>query len=234
MQNPEPVKEYYPQPEESDYRHILFMFLRKWYWFVLCGLVGLAIAYFSNQFKQPVYSASISIVIPSRSSGVDIRDLFSGYNYQSYSDIYNQMEILRSYTLNRQTLENLQWRTTWYTKKQPGPKSISSIVRVSRQKITCYIKKVFVWKEMHPNTLFNVLESPNAQNLEKGGIPIYIKPVSDEVYAIRVDAELPGGGGRQSISFEEQCAFGRPFSNEWFSFILEKKAGALYDDNQTF
>ena len=231
MQTPEPVKEYYQQPEESNYRHILFMLLRKWYWFVLCGLIGLLIAYFSNQFKQSAYSASSSIVIPSQGSGVDLRGLFSGYSYQSYSDIYNQMEILRSYSLNRQTLENLQWRTTWYTKKQPAPKSISSIVRVSRQKISRYIKKVFVWKEIYPNNLFNVLESPGAKNLE--GIPIYITPVSDEVYSIKVDAES-SGGSKESISFEEQCAFGRPFTNEWLSFILEKKAGAVYDHNQTF
>ncbi|HRZ20315.1 MAG TPA: polysaccharide biosynthesis tyrosine autokinase [Bacteroidales bacterium] len=224
MQTTDPNSEFFQQPQEIDYRRYLIIVLRKWYWLVLCGLVGMAVAYFSNQLKQPVYTASSTIVIPSQSNSLDLRSLFSGSYYTNYADIYNQMTILRSYTLNRQVLQNISWRTSWFTKKEPGEKSISSVKKATPKGISRYLRKVLIWQEVYPNNLFNVTETEDAPN--PSGIPLYITPVSGDEYIVRVEMESSGGAG-QGIAFEERGYFGRPFANSWFSFTLDKKPGAV-------
>jgi len=202
IQNNENQQSYDFRDEDTDYKKYLFIFLRNWYWFVLFGFLGFSIAWFVSQSSQPVYSASSTILIPQQNQSMDLNNIFGGGYYKGYTNVMNQIEILKSYSLNHRVLENLGWRTAWYTKRKVEKKSVSSIPRLSKQKITRYLKKVMIWNEIHPNDLFEVIEPDQYSN--RTGIPLYISLITDSTFTISAE------GG--DIEFEATGTFGKAFT----------------------
>jgi len=100
-----------------------------------------------------MFTVTTMIMIPEKSTGVgvDMKNLFQGVMDAPQNNIYNQIEIIGSYSVINQTLYNLNWRTNWYQ------------------------KKLFIWDGIYKQEPFIVKETANFVNL--GGIPITIIPV---------------------------------------------------------
>jgi capsular exopolysaccharide synthesis family protein len=185
------------QEEEFDIKKIIFLFVRKWYWFALFGFLGLIGALGYNLMTIPKYSVSTSILIPENSKGTDMMSLFKGDFNNSKSNISDQIEIIKSYYTVRQTLVNLNWRTSWFE------------------------KDLFLWKGIYKNEPFDVKETPNFINPK--GIAIYITPNSDKSYKISVDGEIYINSLKTKVKFESIGEFDQPFQNKYFNFTLLRK-----------
>ena len=194
IQNKSPREE-----EEIDIKKIIYLILRQWHWFALFGAVGLMGAYGYTKFIKTKYVVNTSVLIPEKSNGFDMQSMFQGAFNQTNTNVFNQIEIIQSYSNISQTLLNLNWRTSWYE------------------------KDLFVWRDIYKHEPFDVKETPNFIN--PGGIAIYINPTSSEEYTVSVNGEIYQNNSSTPIpvKFEGKGTFGRPFNNKLFNFTLLKK-----------
>ena len=183
--------------EKIDYKKIIFLLRRQWKWlifFCILGIIG-ALAYIKT--KKPSYVVSTSILIPESSDGLDVQDLFKGSISKPKNNIYNQIEIIKSYYTIQKTLLNLNWRTSWY------------------------MKDIFIWRGIYRQEPFDVQEAPNFIN--PGGIPIIINPTVGNFYDVTIKGEIKLNGIPIDIKIEGTGEYDRPFKNEYFNFTLLKK-----------
>lgn len=194
----ESINEGIEQEMEINFKKIIYLLLRQWHWLLLFGTLGLVGAYVYNKLTKPRYSVSASILVPEKSSGMDLKNLFEGALNQSNNNIYNQIEIIKSYYTINQTLLNLNWRTSWYK------------------------KDLVIWRGIYKQEPFDMQEAQNFVNPK--GIAIYITPTSDDVYTVSVNGKLRYNNVITDVKFEEKGTFDRPFVNKYFNFTLLKKA----------
>lgn len=199
-----------PQKEDIPFKKIFYRMLGQWYWFVIFGTLGLAGAYAYSRLTKPVYSVSNSILVPQKSKGMDMKDLFSGDLGigQNTTQINNQIEILKSSFTIKKTLQRLNWRTSWYKKKN------------------------FLCHGIYKNEPFDVQEPQSFINPDS--IKIYITPGSDNSYTVSASGKLDKDGTPIDIDFEETGEFNRPFKNKYFSFTLLRKVNNIEPSGEKY
>lgn len=186
-----------PEEKGFDIKKIIYLLLRQWKWFALFGAFGLIGAYGYTKLTVPKYSVYTSILIPQETDGLGIENMFKGFVDKPKNNIYNQIELISSYSNINQTLVNLNWRTSWYE------------------------KEFFTWNGIYKQEPFDVQESQNFVNPK--GIPVFITPTSNDEYIVSVNGDIFQNGKKISIKLEEKGTFGHPFTNKQFNFTLLKK-----------
>lgn len=198
MNNPKNIDQFNPQEEEKiDFKKIIFLLRRQWQWIVLFGTLGIIGAYGYTKLNNSLYMVSTSILVPEKSNGLNMQELFQGAMSVPKNNIYNQIEIIKSYYTISQTLLNLNWRTSWFT------------------------KDLFVWKGIYKQEPFDVQEGPNFLN--PYGIAIYITPTNGNYYNVSVNGKMFQDGAIIDIKLEGSGEYGRPFIKDQFNFTLLKK-----------
>lgn len=186
------------EEEGINIKKILFQMLGNWYWFLLFGVIGLGGAFAYSKLTKPTYSVSSSILIPQESAGLDMKGMFNSDMMDPHStQIYNQIEILKSTFTIKKALQTLNWRTNWFK------------------------KNIFLWNGIYQKEPFDVQEPQNFIN--PIGIKVYITPTDANFYTVSVSGELNYNGEKTEINIEEKGEFGQPFKNKYFNFTLLKK-----------
>lgn len=183
--------------ERIDYKKIIFLLRRQWRWLIFFCILGVFGALGYIKTKKPSYIVSTSILIPESSVGLDVQDLFKGSISKPKNNIYNQIEIIKSYYTIQKTLLNLNWRTSWY------------------------MKDLFIWKGIYKQEPFDVQEAPNFIN--PGGVPIIIKPTSGNFYEVAIKGTILENNIPIDVDIKGTGEYNRPFKNDYFNFTLLKK-----------
>ena len=100
-----------------DFKEILFLFLRNWYWFVLCVGIAGAGAWTYLRYAETIYNVQASLLYKdNRSSSVFVEELiaqeFTPSN--SYSAIYNEVYNLKSRDLMLRVVDSLKINVTYF------------------------------------------------------------------------------------------------------------------------
>ncbi|RLD61345.1 MAG: hypothetical protein DRI95_14340 [Bacteroidetes bacterium] len=180
--------------KDSIPKDLILKYLGNWYWFILLGVIGMGIGYKMNVFFQSEYEISSSILPEQNTEGMT--DLFRLNMFGNRSNVENHIEILSSYSLNRQALNNLNWKVYWYK------------------------KRLFKRSDLYKDAPFNLAFLDGAQNVT--GLPVSVKVISDKKYLLSVEDKVKVNGEKQEIKFEQEGLFGEPFNNAHFHFILNK------------
>ncbi len=171
-------KENFFQEETIDIKKYLFRGLRNWYWFVICILLAYAVAYYINRFSEPVYNVGGATVMVRhermRPSGLE-GFIESFELVQSRTTTQNQMEVLRSFTLSRRAMEELDFGVTY--------------VAVGR----------FRNSEMYRNSDIRV--HPDTSRYQRKGYPVYVTILSEHEYRLEIDDDI---GVDRIMRFGEQ------------------------------
>ena len=197
MNNTNSIDLFNKEEEKFDFKKIIFLLRRQWKWVVLFGTLGIIGAYFYTKAHNPVYIIKTSIIVPEKSNGLNMQELFQGALAAPKNNIYNQIEIIKSYYTINKTLLNLNWRTSWW------------------------IKDMFVWKGIYKQEPFDVQEAPNFINPRN--IAIYVTPTSGGHYTVSVNGKTYINNALIDIKIEGNGEYGRPFINKQFNFTLLKK-----------
>src|SRR5665648_24218 len=199
LDNTNTFSEVNKQEEESfDVKKFIYLLLRQWQWLALFGILGIIVAFGYNKLTKPQYWVSTSILVPEESNGMNMEDLFrSSIGSTNNNNIFNQIEIIKSYYNISQTLINLNWRTNWYA------------------------EDLFVWSGIYKQEPFDVQESPDFINPK--GIAIYITPLSGDNYSVEVDTKTYLNNTLTKVKFTASGTYGKPFVNQYFNFTLLKK-----------
>ncbi|MEL7588457.1 MAG: polysaccharide biosynthesis tyrosine autokinase [Prolixibacteraceae bacterium] len=187
--------------DEIDLVRVLFLFVRKWHWFLAGLVVAFACAFvYTRYFKQQSYAINTSILITDDSKDLDLGAVFGNsmadFRYSPVA-LENEIELLKSYTLARRVFEKLNWRVSWYR------------------------KEFFMLKGLYPNEPFLVQEETDAPNPE--GLTLSMQPAGDNAYFLSADGEAMVNDIPVSIRFKATGEFGKPFQNEYFHFTLYNK-----------
>ncbi|KJF43869.1 GumC family protein [Draconibacterium sediminis] len=200
------------QNDEIDIKRLLFLLLRRWYWLALGLFIGATGAWLFVKYTPDKYQVNTSLLVTDESKGFDLENLFMEgmMGGSGKASLQNEVEFLRSYTLNRQAVDNLNWQTSW-------------------QK-----KNLIIWSGIYLNEPFILHKSGEALN--PAGISIYITPLSETEYVIEADGEIDLDGQTQKIAFEETATYAQPFRNEYFNFTLTPKenSGELLGESYRF
>ncbi|WP_163323644.1 GumC family protein [Draconibacterium mangrovi] len=200
------------QNDEIDLKRLLFLLLRRWYWLTLGLFLGATGAWLFVKYTPDKYQVNTSLLVTDESKGFDLENLFMEgmMGSSGKASLQNEVEFLRSYTLNHQAVDNLNWQTSW-------------------QK-----KNLIIWSGIYLDEPFILTKSGEALN--PAGIPIYITPLSETEYKIEADGEIDLDGQPQEIKFEETAYYAQPFRNEYFSFTLTSKedSGELLGESYRF
>ena len=103
--------------EKINYQELLFRYIIHWPWFVASVLVCLIGAWVYLHFQTPVYQVSASIMIKDDKKGsgsTDLGNLGIGGVITSTQSIDNEIEVLRSKTILKEVVNNLELYITYY------------------------------------------------------------------------------------------------------------------------
>ena len=106
--------------EKVNYQELLFRYIIHWPWFVASLLVCLIGAWVYLHFQTPVYQVSASIMIKDDKKGggggsvSDLENLGIGGMITSTQSIDNEIEVLRSKTILKEVVNNLELYISYY------------------------------------------------------------------------------------------------------------------------
>ena len=105
--------------EKVDYQELFFKYVIHWPWFVASVLACLIGAWVYLHFQTPVYQVSASIMIKDDKkngggNAADLESLGLGGVITSAQSIDNEIEVLRSKTILKEVINNLELYITYY------------------------------------------------------------------------------------------------------------------------
>ncbi len=171
-------KEQFFQEETIDIKKYLSRGLRNWYWFVISILLAYGVAYYINRFSEPVYNVGGATVMVrhERMRPGGLEGFIESFELvQSRTTTQNQMEVLRSFTLSRRAIEELDFDITY--------------VAVGR----------FKNSEMYRNSDISV--HPDTSRFQRRGYPVYVTILSENEYRLEIDDDI---GVDKIMEFGEQ------------------------------
>lgn len=188
------------RPEGMELQQLLIRMKNNWFWFALAAFLGLLAGLLYNSYTNPRYESNTTVLIKVEDKDNTLKSLYKelGINEKATS-IQNQIGVLSSYNLNLRTMEKLNWSTTWYQNSM--------------------FKKI----DLYGNPPFKV-DMPDYSEQVKG-MPIYIKPISDQAYQISYNSEAFVKGGVSKLKYSGEVKFGQAFVNEYFNFKINRLRG---------
>jgi tyrosine-protein kinase Etk/Wzc len=184
----------------SSTKEYLYRFLNYWYWFVLTVILGFGGGYLYYLYQEPVYQVGTTILVKQDNQSNSIIGFFEE-NWGTYSLIDNQIGIIKSYTLSRQTMDALKWRVSWYR------------------------MGLFTEEGLYKSEPFDVIETPGKMNME--GFPLKIKVLSSTAYMVNFEPKSKFWRKQTYASFSKECRFGVPFESALFNFSLKIQEGGI-------
>ncbi len=204
MQHSDDIMEYNEKEQPLNIKEFLFKILNKWYWFAICGFLGLSMAWIYNKFAVSIWQIESTVLVSDGSKAVGVDNLFESLNLGKTINLDNHIGLLKSYNLNRQTIENLKWQTSWFAKGR------------------------FIDPEYYKDEPYKVLKPdgidyPSNEIINPTGVSVYVTTLSENRYQIYYKFEKRTDNGEvQPIEVNQEGRTGIPFVSQNFRFTLEK------------
>ncbi|MFP4025535.1 MAG: GumC family protein [Thiohalospira sp.] len=153
--------------ESIDIKKYLFKFLYNWYWFAIALGVTMSIAYMVNRYSEPTYTISSSVIVgDDEAEAGTVSALISELGMRRRimrSEVVNEIAILKSYSMARKTIEQLDFDITY--------------VGVGRREIA--------ESKYYHNNPFTVI--PDSNFTQRKGYRVDIKILSKEHYLLQIN-----------------------------------------------
>ena len=208
MQNMNEMMEYFENEEGTNVKEFIFRLLSKWHWFVLFGFLGFSGGYLVSKYTPPTYKIGSTVIVKEESQSMGMDKMFEGFDLGSKTNIENHILMLKSYTMNRQTLENQDRKISWFQKER------------------------FTDKSLYKQAPYIVADYVDDANIT--GFKLSVLPLGANNYKIEVDGEIVKNGANVDVQFSEKGTFGKPFRNNYFAFTLRRNADFKGDDADHF
>ncbi len=191
--------------EEIDIIAYVRLLLSKWYWIVLSCIICGFIAFFVNRYATKEFEASSSIMIVEKEDALGsmssiLQDF--GSTKGGKANIDNQIGILQSYSLVRQTLEKLDYRISYFNHGRIHDVEI-------------YKASPF-WVDL--DTSYFDYDNPKVYQKEF----IDVKIISDDEYRLTIE--------RDSITITKYMVWGEEYKDSIYKFTLRKDENFDMDD----
>jgi capsular exopolysaccharide synthesis family protein len=189
--------------EKEKTKSFLFRYIKQWPWFLATSILGIVLGYFIFKNTPTTYQVSSTILVGNTSTDMNSVLAFSNSKADGTNNVNkeNKIQILRSFTLYRNTLENLGWDHAWY------------------------LKRIMYNEDLYKNQPFELLDSSGNNNAKH--VPIEIELINENEVNIHVEGDTYMNGYKQKIDITETVKLGQPFKNEFFNFTIKKGSASL-------
>ncbi len=201
MNNNGHIKSSTPTPDSGNNR-LLSRLLKNWYWIAAGGVLGVLMAVFAFHYMKVKYEISTTLLINPRESDTEMSDIFevNSRRDNNQRSVINQIGIIKAFSLNLKTIENLGWIYTWKEKDD-----------------------LWRWNDMYMKEPFRVVLPEGFAQVKQ--VPIIVRLVNTSTVEISCEAETMVNGRQVEIKFSNRVPIGEKFENEYFSFTLERIEG---------
>lgn len=210
------MENYQEKNEQIDVKEIFEKYYQYWYFFIIAIVMSIFIGFLFLRYSPKVYNASTTILVKDENNTslgsdniIDGIDLF-GKN----RNIKNEIGILRSFSLVKQTLKEVDFNISYLNEGK-----LTSVDIYSRSPFKI------------------VLDSNHLQSLE---VKFYVTLISKDEFVIKTKVEsgqfynlIEESYLRSSdvvFNYEEYHKFDQWIESDYFKFKLEKKDFTLYDE----
>lgn len=204
--------------ENIDIKAIVQKYIQYWKYFVLSVVILLSGTFFFNRYSKLVYKAKTAVLLKddNKSRSVPNEFIQSLSIFNSKTNIYNEIEVIKSFDLINQVLKGLNYNVKyfWYTE------------RTNRE------------LEMYKESPFVVVMDTSHYQLVY--FPFNVKILSDDKYELSLKSQEKAilfDYKNDSViidtipiaAFKKTCFFGEPIKNENYSFkiLLNKKVNSF-------
>jgi capsular exopolysaccharide synthesis family protein len=170
---------------------------RKWYWFAIASLMGIAVGYLYTQANSPSYRVESLFLIKTDDGPSIAMDMPMVGKMGGKVNLQNHIGVLTSYSLNRLALENLDWSTSWYK------------------------ELLFRDDEVYGNEPYNVMYNTEVVNLKN--VPIHIQMIDSASFKVKVKEKVLFQGREIFVDINNKGIVGEPFEHDYFNFTLYPK-----------
>jgi len=169
----------YPEEETLDIKQLLYRVIANWYWYAISVFIALFVAYLVNRYSQQVFSVTSSVIVRDDDQSkayVGAEQLIQSLRLvKNTKSVQNEIGILQSYSLARQTIEELDDFNVTY-------------VAVGRRGIK--------ESKLYKKSPFKVITDSGAVNLV--GYPVYVTILDSARYQLEID---DGMGIKRTMRF---------------------------------
>lgn len=110
-----PIRSDAPSHFALDYKKLLLDLLRFWWLFVIAVMVALFIVQMKHRYAQPVYRASLTLLMEERGTEKPQSNMMEGFGLSSaMRAVENQIAILRSWENIRQAIDELDFNVSYF------------------------------------------------------------------------------------------------------------------------
>ncbi len=209
MQNVDEIIKAIKEENTIDTREIIYKIVSKWYWFVLCGFIGVVGGFLYTRIVPEKYEMNASVIIKDEDKGMSIDKIFSGLNMGSKANVENHILMLQSFALNNEALRNLNLEVSWFS------------------------KGVFRDQEFYKNYPYLLKLNHKDKNVED--IKVNIIPLSENTFRIKAKGKYKEDGINYKVNLEQSGEFGRAFYSSDFSFTLSENPDFIErEDNDEY
>ncbi len=211
-----------------DYKVFIKRLWEFKFWYISIGFIFLFIATIINKYKAPQFENSTTILIKEDEQSSFLNsatfNLSSGL-FDSESNIENELELLRSFSLIKKTVERLNLKTSFYSFED-------KMVKNFLYKIGFEV----------PNSLYNYTPlniNVNTSHDQLLHVDYFVEIVDENTYRLKVNNKEDGAlfnyleerytHSPGEISYNEVHVFGEEVITDWFAFTIVKNANFTPD-----
>lgn len=229
-----------PQEEiftkKTDYRSVLYNFLKYKYYFVACIAILLFVAFIVNKITNTVYENRTLLLFSNQNTQrfLSSDKRLSNFNVDITTDyIENELGILTSYSLVNSTLRQMDFEVSYFHER--------NLI----EKLGLNLKKFVVTREIYKDSPFSIVFDNTVP--QPTYLPFIITPIDDDHYRISAKGsaiELYNYqlgemiGTAPSIDFQADFAYGETVRSAYFSFKVLKNENSgnfnLFDQGSLF
>jgi tyrosine-protein kinase Etk/Wzc len=171
--------------------------LRNWYWFALAAMLGFGVALVLHKTFPGMYKGTMTILLIIAPHAIPINTgLDNNLDIKENPiNVQDEQTVVSAYSLQLQTLQNLNWKTKWYR------------------------KSIFGKKDLYKNDPFGVVF---VEDSVLKGVMLKITPLSGTNYRVQCDYKDKQADTDRIIRFSVKAEFGKPFVNDFFHFTLSQ------------
>ena len=107
-----PGNSYLQEEDSIDIKRYLSLFISNWYWFAVALFLALTVAYGINRYSPKIWSVSSTLLIKDDQKGgmsnIASSVIPGGDIFNRQQNLKNEMEILKSYSLNYRVMKELK------------------------------------------------------------------------------------------------------------------------------
>ncbi len=178
-------------------RKFLHRLVRNSLWLLLAVSIGVMTAIVITKSMKPAFHAKALLLIKEEAEPNVMEEAGVISAFSSDININNHIGVLKSLSLNKQALDNLDWATTWYR------------------------AELFRDKELYGEEPFIITMNRGETNVYD--VPVYISMADSSSYRVKVNTSFVYKGVKNSVNISETKKFGEPFNNRYFNFTVWKK-----------